>query len=116
MNNGIADMIAAMSRANSPRGEGCELIYATWLGDRLRVDSLPIDIPAEMVDIDTSLLEHSVTVSAEIPAEMTGCEPIALSEQEIKIAARLKAGDKVFAVKKRGGERYAVIGIYCSAV
>lgn len=116
MSNGIADMIAAMSRANSPRGEGVEMIYATWLGDRLRVDSLPIDIPAELVDIDSSLLEHSVAVTAEIPAEMTGCEPINLCKQEIKIAARLKTGDTVFAIKKRGSERYAVIGIYDSAV
>ncbi|MBP0980682.1 MAG: DUF2577 family protein [Oscillospiraceae bacterium] len=116
MNNGIADMIAAMSRANSPRGEGCELIYATWLGDRLRVDSLPIDIPAEMVDIDTSLLEHSVIVSIETAAPRTECGTITIKQQEMKIAARLKAGDKVFAIKMRGGERYAVIGIYCSAM
>ena len=116
MNNGIADMIAAMSRANSPRGDGCELIYATWLGDRLRVDSLPIDIPAEMVDIDTSLLEHSIFVSMETTAPRTECGTICMKEQEMKIAARLKAGDKVFAIKMRGGERYAVVGIYCSAV
>lgn len=116
MNNGIADMIAAMSRGNSPRGEGAELVYATWLGDRLRVDSLPIDIPAELVDIDSSLLEHSVEVTADIPAEMTGSGTVSLNGQEIKLAARLKSGDTVFAVKRRGGERYAVIGIYNSAM
>lgn len=116
MNNGIADMIAAMSRANSPRGEGCELIYATWLGDRMRVDSLPIDIPAEMVDIERSLLEQSVTVSIEIPAAKTECGNISVKERQMKIAARLKAGDKVFAIKAPDGERYAVIGIYEPAV
>lgn len=112
MSKSISEMIAAISRGNSQAEEGCELIYATWLGDRLRVDSLPVDIPAEFVDIDERLLEHSEVVSFVLPDELTGHGAVNVNEREVKIAARLKYGDTVLAIKMRGGQRYAVIGIY----
>lgn len=112
MSAGIAEMIAAISRGYRMENEGCEPVYATWLGDRLRVDSLPIDIPAEQVDIDESLLERSERISITIPDELTGHGNVEISEGEVRIAARLKAGDRVFAIKTGNGNRYAVIGIY----
>lgn len=112
MGDGIAEMIAAISSGFGKEGEQCELIYATWLGDRLRVDSLPIDIPAEQVDIDERLLEHSAKISITIPEELTGDKTVRISEGEVRISAELKAGDRVFALKTQQGDRYAVIGKY----
>lgn len=109
-------MIAAIA-ADRTKGQHDELLYATWLGDRLRIDSLPVDIPAEMVDIDEGLLEHEVCITMQIPAQITqNGSDITLENAKATVGGRLKAGDKVYALRHDGGKRFSVIGIYRKAL
>lgn len=102
-------------RTESP----CDIIYATWLGNALRIDALPIDVPLDMVHIPAKMQEIEGKMTCEL-IEGEGVEiegsgtvrSIKLTDVPVTITLEMKPGDHVLAARHSGGQRFSILDKY----
>ena len=113
----ILDIVTAIKRivADYIKNESLsDVAYATYTGAGLRVDSLPGEIPGDMVDIPLSLQTVEAKLSGTLEGEALSVEgapvtKITLTDAEVTITRGLVPGDRVTVIKQRGGQRYSII-------
>lgn len=94
----------------------CDIIHATYLGDALRIDALPLDLPLDMVNIPPKLqrIEGKMTCTLKegegVEIEGSGeVRSIKLTDVPVTITLELKPGDKVIAARHSGGQQFTIL-------
>lgn len=91
-----------------------DVIHATYTGAGLKLDDRPNEIPAEFVDVPLSLQTVAATISGEFSGECLSVSgapvtKITLTNAPVTITRGLLPGERVTAVRQRGGQRYSII-------
>ncbi len=97
-----------------------DLVYATYTGAELKIDSKPEAIPLDMVDVPvhlqtvTGLLSCELTSGFEIVAkdgnnQDVDVQSIKLTNVPVTIQTGLPAGSRVAVVQKKGSQRFSII-------
>ncbi|MEA5135272.1 MAG: DUF2577 family protein [Candidatus Fimivivens sp.] len=102
------------------RTEGpCDIIYATYLGNALRIDALPLDLPLDMVNIPSKMqkIEGKITCALKegegVEIEGSGSvRSIKLTDVPVTITLELKPGDHVLAARHKGGQKFTILDKY----
>ncbi len=102
-------------RTESP----CDIIYATWLGNALRIDALPIDVPPDMVHIPARMRKIEGKMTCELTegegVEIVGSgtvRSIKLTDVPVTIALDITPGDHMLVARHAGGQRFTVLDKY----
>ncbi len=102
-------------RTESP----CDIIYATYLGNALRIDALPIDLPLNMVHIPAKMqkiegkMTCTLTEGEGVEIEGSGdVRSIKLTDVPVTITLEMKPGDHVLAARHGGGQRFTILDKY----
>ena len=97
----------------------CDIIYATFLGNALRIDALPIDVPLDMVHIPAKMqkiegkMTCTLTEGGGVEIEGGGdMRSIRLTDVPVTIALEMKPGEHVLAARHNGGQRFTVLDKY----
>lgn len=102
-------------RTESP----CEIGYATYLGNVLRIDALPMDVPLDMVHIPAKMkkIEGKLTCAliegegVEIEGSGT-VRSIKLTDVPVTITMDMTPGDHVLVMRHAGGQKFTVLDKY----
>lgn len=91
-----------------------DVVHATYTGTGLKIDNLPFEISADIVDVPLSLQTVSATLSGtfegvNLSVEGATVTKIALTNAPVTITRGLVAGDRVTVVSQHGGQRYSII-------
>lgn len=112
----VIQLLRDISREAIRKDSPCDVVYATYLGNALRIDALPIDVPLDMVDIPFSMQKIEGTISCELNegegVEIEGSgnvKKIKLTDVPITITTGLKPGDHVIAARQQGGQKFSII-------
>lgn len=97
----------------------CDIIYATYLGNALRIDALPLDLPLNMVNIPAKMkkiegkMTCTLTEGDGVEIEGDGSvRSIKLTDVPVTIAVALQPGDHVLAARHGGGQRFTILDKY----
>ena len=98
-----------------------DLVYATYTGTALKVDSMQVEVPIDMVDIPPHLREIKGEISFTVTntdrnadgqlilSASPAIDNITINKMPVVLKTGLLPGDRVAAVQKRGGQKYAII-------
>ena len=112
-------LLKELSREAIQQRNPCDVIYATYMGNALRIDALPIDVPLDMVNIPPALQKIEGTITCEM-TEGEGVEivssgdvrSIKLTKVPVTIETGLNPGDHVIAARHQGGQQFSILHKY----
>ena len=97
----------------------CDIIYATWLGNTLRIDALPIDLPPQMVHVPVKMKKIEGKMTCELKegegVEIEGSgtvRSIKMTDVPVTITMEMTPGDHVLAARHAGGQRFTILDKY----
>lgn len=97
----------------------CDIIYATHLGNALRIDALPIDLPLDMVHIPAKMqkiegkMTCTLTEGEGVEIEGGGSvRSIKLTDVPVTITMEITPGDHVLVARHAGGQKFTVLDKY----
>ncbi|HWP51794.1 MAG TPA: DUF2577 family protein [Clostridia bacterium] len=113
------NLIKQISREAIRTQSPCDIIYATYLGNALRIDALPLDLPLNMVNIPAKMQKIEGKMTCELK-EGNGVEiegsgsvrSIKLTDVPVTITLELMPGDHVIAARHGGGQRFTILDKY----
>ena len=80
----------------------CDVMYATYLGDSLKLDGKPLAVPLGMVDVPKHLTDYDVEVQQVENGLLIG------ERLTYRIFNALKPGDRVGVVQKFGAQKFLI--------
>lgn len=98
-----------------------DVLYGTYTGAGVKLESKPVEVGLDMVDIPRHLQTIQGEISFTVTKDDTGSdgqkilsaepeiESITVNRLPITIQTGLFPGERVAVVQKRGGQRYAII-------
>lgn len=111
----VRDMVNSMDPSDA--------VYATYLGDCIKVDNKPETVPLDFVDIPDHLKDVEAYLSFTVTDTDTnedgelvlsaGNDPhvssLTVNKLKVTIERKLEYGDRLTVVKSAGGQRYTVL-------
>lgn len=120
----MADLVTEIKRIVKEyiENEGmADVLYGTYTGAGVKLESKPVEVELDMVDIPRHLQTIQGEISFTVTKDDTGSdgqkilsaepdiESVTVNKLPITIQTGLFPGERVAVVQKRGGQRYAII-------